>query len=234
MGGMVESLVIPARFNGPPGTANGGYFSGRVAALLGSHVVTVTLRQPPPVDVSLEVVWADDGLRVVQDGVLIAEAAGGALERTPVEAVAYDEAAAAGQFYGGLAEHPFPTCFTCGLARDDGLGLRPGTRPGQDGHTAASWLPVSSLTHGGAIPDAIVWAALDCPGGWTVDLVGRPMVLGRMTGQVLSIPDIDERCVVVGRLDGRNGRKAFSSTTAYAEDGRVLGRAEAVWIEIKR
>lgn len=234
IGDMAESLVIPARFNGPPGTANGGYFSGRVAALVGVDVVTVTLRQPPPLGTPLRVVRDDGSVQIYHGEVRIGEAAGGTLAREPVPPVDYDEAVAAAEFYGGLVEHPFPTCFTCGPARPDGLGLRPGSPPGREGHTAAAWVPDASLADGGTIPDAIVWAALDCPGGWTVDLVGRPMVLGRMTGQVLSSPKIDERSVVVGRLDGRDGRKAFSSTTAYGQDGRVLGRAEAVWIEIRR
>ena len=77
------------------------------------------------------------------------------------------------------------------------------------------------------------WAtALDCPGGWTLDIVGRPAVLGRITAQVDALPAVGEPCVVMGRLLRRSGRKGISATTVYDGDGRVLGRAEAVWIEI--
>lgn len=31
---MAESLVIPSRFGGPPGSGNGGYVCGRIAACL--------------------------------------------------------------------------------------------------------------------------------------------------------------------------------------------------------
>ena len=48
------------------------------------------------------------------------------------------------------------------------------------------------------------------------------------------MPAIGERCVVVGQLDGRDGRKGFTRTTAYGADGRELGRAAAVWIETTR
>ena len=48
------------------------------------------------------------------------------------------------------------------------------------------------------------------------------------------MPAVGEHCVVVGELDGRDGRKAFTRTTAYGADGRELGRARATWIELTR
>src|SRR5450755_4067922 len=44
---MTDSLVIPSRFCGPPGSGNGGYVCGRIAAYVDGPV-TVTLRRPPP------------------------------------------------------------------------------------------------------------------------------------------------------------------------------------------
>ncbi len=239
------TLIVPARFNGPPGSANGGYFAARLAACLlavsgggeRAAAITVTLRKPPPLDEPMDLVPAGaPGTLAAQIGtVVIAEAepfSGGFEE---VEPVTFEEAREAAQYYGGLIEHPFPACFSCGLARPgpDGLGLRPGLLPGRKGMTAASWQPDSSLADpAGQVRPEFVWAALDCPGGWTVDVVGRPMVLGRMSAQVLAAPGIGERCVVMGRLDGRHGRQAFTSTTAYGTGGRVLGHARAAWIEI--
>ena len=68
-----ETLTIPARFNGPPGSANGGYTCGRVAQLVGAEEVEVSLRKPPPLERPLEVVR--DGERVeLRDGdTLVAE-----------------------------------------------------------------------------------------------------------------------------------------------------------------
>jgi hypothetical protein len=239
------TLIVPARFNGPPGSANGGYFSGRLAACLlaasgggaPSAAVTVTLRKPPPLQEPMDLVRAEaPEILVAKIGtVVVAEAepfAGGFDE---VEPVSFEEARKAGEYYGGLVEHPFPACFSCGIARpgSDGLGLRPGLLPGRAGVTAASWRPDGSLADAaGQVRPEFVWTALDCPGGWTVDVVGRPLVLGRMSGQVLAAPGVGERCVVMGRLDGRQGRQAFTSTTAYGTGGRVLGHARAVWIEI--
>ncbi|MGH2716864.1 MAG: hypothetical protein ACRDM7_23840, partial [Thermoleophilaceae bacterium] len=59
---MPEPLTIPARFNGPPSSANGGYACGRVAELVGTEEVAVSLRLPPPLERPLEVVR--DGERV--------------------------------------------------------------------------------------------------------------------------------------------------------------------------
>lgn len=239
MRGMSAVLTIDRRFNGPPDSANGGYLSGRLAALLGDGLtgaapVAVTLRKPPPLAEPMTVIDGEPGLRLSLADTLIAEAVPAELTGSTVEPVSADQAAAAARHYGGLVEHPFPTCFVCGVARPahDGLELRPGLLPDRAGTTAALWRPDASLADRGRVRPEFVWAALDCPGGWTVDLVGRPMVLGRMTAQVRALPEVGERCVVVGRVNGRDGRKAFTTTTGYGADGRVLGQADAVWIAI--
>jgi hypothetical protein len=74
--------------------------------------------------------------------------------------------------------------------------------------------------------------SLDCPGGWTIDMVGRPAVLGRLTAAVDDQPQVGEPCVVMGRLLRQDGRKSVAATTLYDADGRILARAEAVWIEL--
>jgi hypothetical protein len=59
------------------------------------------------------------------------------------------------------------------------------------------------------------------------------MVLGRMTVAVDAVPLPGEPCVVLGRRLGDEGRKTFTASTVYDSDGRVLGRAEAVWIALR-
>jgi hypothetical protein len=96
-------------------------------------------------------------------------------------------------------------------------------------------MPDASLAHiadpSHAAPE-FVWAALDCPGGWTSDLVARPLVLGRMTAAVVRLPLVGHPVVVVGKLLGIEGRKTFTATTAYDDEGHLVGRAEQTWIEI--
>ena len=231
-------VVIAGRFRGPAESGNGGYVCG----VLAEHVPTatgveVTLRQPPPLDVPLDLRRTEDGLTTLGfGGAVIAEARSAALAGHVVEPVAGAVAAEAMQRYAGAGGHPFPTCFVCGTGRPapDGLGIRPGPVPGRADTVASTWTPDAGFAGpDGLVPAYLVWAALDCPGAWTADPVGRPMVLGRMTAAVDARPRAGERCVVVGRLLRTEGRKAFAATTAYDPDGRVLGRAEQVWIALR-
>lgn len=231
-----DGLVVPARFCGPPGSANGGWFAGLLAARSGmADPVEVTLRQPPPLDLGLDVRTGDGVTTAGFGGGLIAEARAGTLTEV-VGPVDQGTARAAMARYAGLGKHPFPGCFVCGTDRPapDGLGLRPGRLEDRPDTVATSWSPHASLADaGGQVPPNLVWAALDCPGGWSGDLVGRPMVLGRMTAAVDAVPRLGEPCVVVGRRLGEDGRKTRTASTAYDSDGRVLGRAEAVWIALR-
>lgn len=231
------SLVVPARFNGPPGSANGGYFAGLLAARVGgAYAVTVTLREPPPLNVALHV-QLDDHHRLVATfgGAVIATAEPGELAHEQVDPVSLDLAAAAEARYAGSRSHPFPTCFACGPGREepDGLGLRPG-RVTDDDRVACTWAPDPSLAdHDGLVAEPLVWSALDCPSGWASDLEARPMVLGRITAAVDERPRAGDRCVVVARVLAEEGRKTYTASTAYDPDGRVLGRAEATWIALR-
>jgi hypothetical protein len=230
-------LTIDRRYCGPPTSANGGYFAGRLAAYLDPVApVVVTLRQPPPLDAQVDVAdTADGGVRATFGGALVADARRCDDDLDPVESVELATAEAAAKGYLGDLAHPFPTCFSCGPARSvpDALGLRPGPVPGLDHTTAAPWTPSPVIaTDAGRVPPELVWAALDCPGGWTLDLVGRPAVLGRITAVVDALPEAGEPCVVTGRLVSKEGRKARALTTLYDGDGRVLARASSVWIEV--
>jgi hypothetical protein len=236
------TLTIPARFNGPPSSGNGGVTAGRLGLALSSTApVRVTLLKPPPLDVAMTLTREDGTLTASVDGLDIARAELAAEVGEPVEPVAFADAVMAAARYDGLNGHPFPTCFVCGIARPDRDGLEVFAGPvGEDHHrTAAPFVPRPEHTAdahhaeiGTHIGPDLVWAALDCPGGWTIGLPERPAVLGRMTAQVFDVPAVGEHCVVVGVLDDWQGRKAFTRTTAYGADGRELGRAAAIWIEI--
>ena len=235
----MTDLVVPARFNGPPGSANGGYVAGLLAGVIGAQPVRVTLREPPPLETELHVGAGDaDGQVVASFGrAVVVTAEPGAFETEPVAPVTFDVAAGAEQGYAGLRAHPFPGCFVCGPDRSagDGMGLRPGrVGTGIDAPVATTWVPDASLAaDDGLVGEPLVWAALDCPSGWAGDLADRPMVLGRITAAVHARPEVGDRCVVVAARLGGEGRKTFTASTAYDGDGRVLGRAEATWIALR-
>lgn len=227
------TLTVHPRFRGPADSGNGGYVAGLVAARVGASVggsaAVVTLRTPPPLDTPLAVVAdGDGGVRVVRGDITVAEGARSSLAADAVPAVDAERARDAAASYPGLSAHPFPECFVCGPARVPGDGLR--LFPGRlgDGRTACTWTVDADLT---GRPE-LVWAALDCPGGWSAEIEGRPMVLGRMTAQVVALPAAGEECVVMGLFLGAEGRKTWTATTAYGADGRELGRAQSTWITV--
>lgn len=227
------SITVDRRFRGPAESGNGGYVSGLLAARAGAapggSAAVVTLRLPPPLETPLAAVADGDGaVRLLHGDALVAEAARSRIEVEAVQPVDAGTARAMEPSYGGFVRHPFPGCFVCGPEREigDGMRLFPGRLP--DGRTACTWEVGEDL----AGRPEMVWAALDCPGGWSADLVGRPMVLGRMTAQVHDVPRAGDVCVVTGRLLGGEGRKTWTASTLYGPDGRELGRAHATWIAV--
>lgn len=233
-------VTIARRFNGPPHSGNGGYVSGvlaqRFLAEFGATPgakVEVTLRKPPPLEKPLtlrqppetEVVRLLDGTTVVAEAEAV-EATG-----TAVEPVSYDEAAAASKDYAGFAGHPFPTCFVCGPEHPTGLHIFAGPVPGRRDVVAAPWTPAPDT-----VGPEFVWAALDCPGGWSAgDLEGRPVVLGRMSVEMFRDTEpliAGEPHVVLGRHLRTEGRKTFTASTLYSPSGDPIASAEAVWIAV--
>ncbi len=232
------SLTIARRYAGPPASGNGGYTAGRLAEFVeapADRPITVSLRRPPPLDVALTVETdADDGMtRLMRGQDLVAEAHPGTFAADAVEPVSPADARSAESAYRGLTSHPFPHCFVCGTTRDpgDGLLLRPGLYA--PGRAACVWRPHPSFADAtGAVPAVYLWSALDCPAAWTSDLETRPLVLGRMTTMSQASVTPDAAYVIVARLLGEDGRKTSTATSAYDENGRLVGRAEHVWIAI--
>lgn len=229
------SLVrVERRFQGPERSGNGGYVAGLVGTAVaseldGSHVPKVTLRMPPPLEKDLE--FADgrltDGDLLVAEGVPVGS---DFLADATIDPVLPEEARAAEASYRGLHDHPFPTCFVCGPANQRGLQLKPG--PIGNGRTACTWRPAADLATDGLVDEVFLWAALDCPGGWTIDLEGRPSVLGQLTACIDARPQVGEECVALGHYLGEDGRKTFTASTLYDADGRVLARAKHTWITV--
>ncbi|GAA0446932.1 hypothetical protein Ade02nite_85640 [Paractinoplanes deccanensis] len=216
-------MRISQRFNGPPGTGNGGWSAGAFAVAAGARVggplLEVTLRVPPPLETEMR--FEDGSVLDGETVVATVAEAGGPL---PVVApVALAEAEEAARSYAGFTAHPFPTCYVCGTERPDGLRIFPGPLP--DGRTAAPWsVPEQEI----GLPT--VWAALDCPGGWTALRTGRTYVLGRIAADVARLPEPGMTCVIMGEAVEFSGRKALVNSTVHAPDGSVLGAARATWI----
>jgi hypothetical protein len=220
----VQGITIDGRFNGAEGSGNGGYTCGLVAGLVGG-VAEVTLRLPPPLDRPLEVERDENRVRVLDGGRLVAEAVPAELELEIPTPPTYEEALQASRRFPGFEEHAFPTCFVCGPEREPDDGLRIFAGPLGDGRVASPWIP-------GEVEPRIVWAALDCPGAIAVGFPDRgETLLGRLAVRIGDLPEMGERCVVVGWPLGEEGRKLYAGTALFGQDGRQLASARATWIE---
>lgn len=232
---MSETVVcIDRRYRGPPDIGNGGYVCGRVAAFIDGPA-EVTLRHPPPLGQPLSVERAGDRTITLRyRDKVIAEARATALDLDVPSPPSYQEAVGAGQRPYSFDWHPFPTCFVCGPTRDpvDGIGIVP--VPYGD-LVVSPWVPGASLADGlGHTRTEFLWAVLDCPGGIAVmDSKPLPVVLGKITADVSGHVEPGERCVVIGWVITREGRKHTAGTALFSESGGLVGRARAVWIEPK-
>jgi len=233
----MDPVTIAARFCGPPGSANGGYTCGRVAAALGDGPAEVTLRVPPPLDRSLALERREDRVVLLDGDVLVAE--GRRADRPDVEPpapIGVDEARRAAGRHPWKDTHPYPTCFVCGTGRAPGDGLRIFCGPTDDGaRFAAPWTPPAELAGpDGALAREFVWAALDCPSGIATvgwDDVER-ILLGRLTAELRAPVATGAEHVVQAWPLARDGRKLHTGSALYDADGQVLAFARAVWIEL--
>ncbi len=240
-------MLIAGRYCGPSRSGNGGYVSGSLAHELGDtfgRAVTVTLRQPPPLDSGMRVSPTDTGLSLTFGGATVAEAAYADSDVEPVEGVSWEEATQAAASYPGLRSHPFPTVLrvrdrACGRAAD-----LPRRGPARHPAGALAWrrrgpLTARSRRTGTSTTTRPAGRAWPRPGPlWTARAGGpgtsreRLMVLGRMTAVVDELPVVGEPHVVVAEHRGGEGRRTFTAATLHDSDGRIVGRAEHTWVAV--
>jgi hypothetical protein len=236
--GVAETVAIPARFNGPPSSANGGYTCGRLAELLELEVAEVTLRAPPPLETALRVGRQDDRLTLLDGDTLVAEAEAAQLLLDLPDAVSVADARAASEAgrERWTAHHPFPSCVVCGPDREHGDGMR--LFPGELGEDmyAVDWTPDSSLGDGdGRVRPECVWAALDCPTSAPAANYGEgpPMVLARLTARLGCPIRVGEDHAIVSWPLEREGRKRHTAAALFDSEGRLTCASQALWIELR-
>lgn len=217
-------MIVSGRYNGPPTSANGGYACGLLAGLLGGEA-EVTLRRPPPLDRELEVVEVEGCLQLFDGEQLVAEARHAEVPLDAPPPVTIVKATEARAGYPGFVHHAYPTCFTCGPQRDDGLAVYPGPVAGREGVVASPWTPPADVR-----PE-IVWAALDCPAGWAVDDFQREgVLLGRMAAHIDRLPVAGHPHVLLGWRIGEDGRKRYAGSALFTVGGDLLAAARSTWI----
>jgi hypothetical protein len=240
---MKAHIIIDRQFSGPPHTSNGGYACGVMANFI-DGAAEVTLRRPPPVDKLLEIEKTrDDEFILYDEKGIIAEATSTKLEidvpSPPYFEEAHKSTANAAQItatFPILTSTLYCNCFVCGTQREEGDGLRlfPGAVEGKNS-VATTWIPDASFAdETGYVRNEIVWAALDCPTGWA--LLHKQIaegLLGRLSAQVHNRVRSEEKYVVCAWKVAQEGRKTFSASALFSEDGLLFAKAKAVWIELK-
>lgn len=231
-----DLATIPARFNGPPGSGNGGYSCGVLGALIGD-CAEVTLRMPPPIDTSMTIHREGDEWSLLAGEDLVASGRPAELELDVPAPPSYEEAVAAEASYSGFEWHLFKTCFVCGPDRGehDGLRLFPGQLPGRD-VVATHWDPAHDVAGKfGEVQKRIVWSALDCPtyfGGRLAD-VPKFAVLGRLTAKLIKPVETGKRHIVIGWPLGADERKWHGGAAIYTEDGELCAYSRGTWVVIQ-
>jgi hypothetical protein len=131
--------------------------------------------------------------------------------------------------------HEFPTCFVCGPERSPGDGLR--SFPGAERHgepVASPWIPSDDLASDDRIvlPE-ILWASLDCPGYFGAAGPEYPKaLLGRIAANIRGSVQAGERCVAMGWLLGKEGRKIHAATALFGGDSGLRAVARQTWIVV--
>jgi hypothetical protein len=234
-GAREETVVIDARYCGPPESGNGGYSAG----LLGTRLPgtpEVRLHRPPPLDRPLTLRLGAETGELLDGETVVASARPGAIEGELPPAPSLEEAGAASRDYLGFEAHTFSTCFVCGPARspaDGGLCIYPGPVAGTD-RVAAPWQPADALAdESGHVRPIYLWSALDCPSGFGA--MGRnpaPVVLGTITVQIAAPLPAGRSCVVAGWPIRTAGRKHYAGSAIYTAEGEPVARASTIWIAL--
>jgi len=230
-----RTVVIAKRFNGPPGSGNGGYVCGLMANLIDGPS-EATLRSPPPLETPLTLSRDEDGAVTLRDGdALVGEARPLAhFDLTAPASPTLVEARAAAKRYAGLHDHRYPTCFVCGAGRPlrDGLDIFTGPVTGRD-LVACTWTPGADLAdEGGIVRPEFIHAALDCPSYWALPHAGKPALLARLASSIdAPLPRAGEELIVAAWPISSEGRKHRGAAALFGADGAVIARSEALWIE---
>ena len=231
----MDTLTIPARFKGPPRSANGGYVCGLMARRIEGDVAA-SLKAPPPLDTPITVTQTDRSVEMYLGDQLLGQAQVKPLDLEvpplpePLE-LDGDPVDAPGR---PKKFAPFSTCFVCGKDRThpDGLCIHPQQVVGHENMVAASWALHAGLADDdGHVAPEYLWAALDCP-GYFACAPGEAALLARLTVGIRAALLAAGEATVIGWNMGGAGRKRRCGTAVFAPDGTLVAKAEGLWVVV--
>ena len=232
---MAATLRIPARFNGPLHSGNGGYCAGAIACLA-DEPVEVSLRRPVALETPLDVAEQPSGAIHVHEGDALVALAEPSVELplTAPAPVDHATAATAATGYRGSPDGEFSRCFVCGLSRDDALGVFAGAVEGRD-VVASPWTPPAwAAGDSGVVAPEIVSAVLDCPTYFAAYLdteVLVPSYLVRFATRIGGAVRAGVPHVVMAWPLSTEGRKREAAAAVLSPEGEPLAVARALLVE---
>ncbi|GBF38766.1 hypothetical protein [Leptospira johnsonii] len=240
----IDNMILPKRFCGPPKTGNGGFTAGILVEAVESDAAEIRLLNPTPVETSI-LMESEKGQRgTIYDSskkilATLKSIADEEFSEYKLPVVPdLEEAKKISASYPGFTTHPFPTCFVCGPKREvnDGMRIFVGPAPQQNGFEnlmVGHWLPDETLSsQNGFVRDAVIWGALDCPGGFSA-VLDEPqlIVLSKIRGKIIERPKIGENYTVVSWRLQKMSRAFKVMTGIFKSDSkRLFAIAEALWL----
>ncbi len=228
----MATMTVPARFNGPRESGQGGYSAGLLAAEL-TGAAAVSLRSPVPLDTPLSLAHENGRVRALDGETVIAEADPAAPLALEVPApVSVEQARSAAQRFPCPDDGPFGDCFVCGSTREDSFGVFAGKVEDRD-LFATPWTP-ARWTAGadGAVRPEFVWAALDCP-SYVAAYRGEIVLafLVRHTVELRAPVATGVEHVLLAWPLAKEGRKSSAGVALLSAAGEVLALSEALMVE---
>lgn len=231
-GAIGDPIRVPARFRGPVGVANGGYFCGLVAArslvLQETDLLSVSLHLPPPLDTDLALVAGRTRIRVMFGDALVATVRRARTAPHPVPFAARQEALRASSGYLGYRSHPVAGCFVCGVEQGrEALGIAPGPLAEAEDGVACTWTPPLA---GSQDISPLMWAVMDCVSAWTLDHADGAIPLAEMTLRQTRPMRPGKEHVVVARRSSLTGGIGRVNCTLFDLNGMEIASASSLWI----
>ncbi|PJZ83058.1 hypothetical protein [Leptospira harrisiae] len=240
-----QSIQINEKYCGPPMSGNGGYIAGITANQIQNNASVIKIKSPAPLNQPLYFVKDPSINKIklldIDNNVIIAEGQEDNdfyLPFPKFDNKSIEEIRKPIHEYLGFQKHPFSTCFVCGPEREheDGMRIFPAKISDQTGFAylhGAIWNPWKKLGDtNDKILNEIVWAALDCPGGFAVSFVDPIMiVLVKLRARINENISVNDTYAIQAWEIGRNRRQRIAGTAIYRlSDFKCVAYSEAYWM----
>ena len=240
---MTDTIRVGGWYQGPTGSGQGGWTAQRFVDRIARHTdrpMTVSIAAAIPLETDLEVIARDDRWELVApDATVVMVATEWEPEFATTSPVSIDDARAArGRFADTVAEHPVPSCFSCGLLPDS-MQVHAGPLDDGDDRFASDWsVPDWAVDECGGVDPGPLWAAIDCCAAWWVGWSREPrtaLTVQYAVEQLEPLVPGAAYALVAWAGDHRpewDGRKRRAASAAFDAAGRCVAHSSSLWVSV--